>query len=154
MRRLITRVLSSRGTTCETAENGQDAVDIMRNALICVESEETASNLVKPYFDFIMMDFVMVSLVVIFLCLNTSLLLCLQPVMDGPSATRNIRDLGYQGPIVGVTGNMMQGDVEHFLRCGATVVLPKPLLLQDLEDFLRRYRMGHSMKSPQAEGGI
>ena len=56
--------------------------------------------------------------------------------MDGPSATMSIRQLGYNGPIVGVTGNMMQGDIDHFKRCGATVVLPKPLLIPDLEHFL------------------
>lgn len=63
-----------------------------------------------------------------------------QPVMDGPSATMRIRELGFEGPIIGVTGNMMQGDVNHFVRCGATIVLPKPLLITDLEIFLKKFQ--------------
>jgi CheY-like chemotaxis protein len=147
VRRLITRVLTSRGSTCETAENGQEALDMMRKVMSPAGGDEPGKGREeKPYFDFVMMDFVMVSImfllhiVFVYLTVSTS---TLQPVMDGPSATMRIRELGYRGPIVGVTGNMMQGDVEHFMRCGATVVLPKPLLLQDLEQFLQCYKNGH-----------
>jgi CheY-like chemotaxis protein len=56
--------------------------------------------------------------------------------MDGPTAVMQIRALGYVGPIVGVTGNMMAADVSHFTMCGADVVLPKPLVVADLEAFL------------------
>lgn len=59
--------------------------------------------------------------------------------MDGPSAVLQIRALGHTGPIVAVTGNMMPADVAHFLECGADVILPKPLVLSDLENFLEVY---------------
>ena len=61
----------------------------------------------KP-FDAIFMDFVM-------------------PNMDGPTATSVLRRRGYQGPIFGVTGNVMREDVEHFMAHGATAVMAKPL---------------------------
>ena len=47
--------------------------------------------------------------------------------MDGPSATEAIRSLGYRGPIVGVTGNAMQHDIDHFLSKGADQVMIKPV---------------------------
>jgi CheY-like chemotaxis protein len=64
-------------------------------------------------FDCILMDFVM-------------------PNMDGPTATKEIRALGFAAPIFGVTGNALDFDIEHFLRCGATKVFPKPF---DMEKF-------------------
>jgi hypothetical protein len=43
------------------------------------------------------------------------------------SATREIRALGYKAPVIGVTGNSLPTDVEHFKSHGANVVLIKPL---------------------------
>jgi hypothetical protein len=43
------------------------------------------------------------------------------------SATREIRALGYKAPVLGVTGNSLPTDVEHFKSHGANVVLIKPL---------------------------
>jgi CheY-like chemotaxis protein len=43
------------------------------------------------------------------------------PVMDGPTATKHIREqLAYTAPILGVTGNGQDFDVAHFKTCGAT----------------------------------
>eukprot|EP01042_Synura_sphagnicola_P036518 gene36518-biopygen8477 len=60
-----------------------------------------------PY-DVILMDFMM-------------------PTMDGPTATRAIRSLGYKGIIIGVTGNSSPQDILLFTASGADLVLPKPL---------------------------
>ena len=65
----------------------------------------------KP--DVILMDFVM-------------------PNMDGPTATKEIRALGYRGIIIGVTGNALPADIELFLFHGANKVLVKPLRLEEL----------------------
>ena len=54
--------------------------------------------------------------------------------MDGPSATEAIRSLGYRGRILGVTGNAMQHDIDHFLSKGADRVLVKPV---DIDALLR-----------------
>ena len=48
------------------------------------------------------------------------------PNMDGPTATKAIRHLGYRGPIFGVTGNALDSDVNYFVRSGANGVLAKP----------------------------
>ena len=65
----------------------------------------------KP--DIILMDFVM-------------------PNMDGPTATKEIRALGYTGMIIGVTGNALPADIELFLHHGANKVITKPLRMEQL----------------------
>jgi signal transduction histidine kinase/CheY-like chemotaxis protein len=56
------------------------------------------------------------------------------PVMNGPTATRVLREMGCLCPIVGVTGNVLGADVDYFLAQGADAVLPKPLQLSALEE--------------------
>jgi CheY-like chemotaxis protein len=55
------------------------------------------------------------------------------PVMDGPAAVSKIRnELRRVVLIVGITGNMLPEDVQHFTSCGANCVLPKPVKFDDL----------------------
>lgn len=49
------------------------------------------------------------------------------PVMDGPTATKNLRDSGYSGKIFGVTGSIMEDEVRTFLLSGVDRVLSKPV---------------------------
>jgi DNA-binding response OmpR family regulator len=49
------------------------------------------------------------------------------PVKDGPTATAELRAMGYNGPIFGVTGNGLTSDMDYFLSSGADKVLLKPL---------------------------
>jgi CheY-like chemotaxis protein len=49
------------------------------------------------------------------------------PNVDGPTATKRIRDMGYKGLIFGVTGNALQSDIDYFISQGANTVLTKPL---------------------------
>mmetsp|Transcript_9290 Transcript_9290/g.9368 ORF Transcript_9290/g.9368 Transcript_9290/m.9368 type:complete len:126 (+) Transcript_9290:2175-2552(+) len=60
-------------------------------------------------------------------CINLILMDSMMPVMDGLEATKEIRDVGYKGLIIGVTGNVTADDIESFLKHGADAVLPKPL---------------------------
>ena len=48
------------------------------------------------------------------------------PGMCGAEATRKIRDLGYEGLIIGVTGNVLQEDADDFELNGADAVMVKP----------------------------
>jgi CheY-like chemotaxis protein len=57
--------------------------------------------------------------------------------MDGPTATKKIRSRGYTAPILGVTGNLMDHDVERFKTSGADVVLGKPFDMKAFESFMR-----------------
>lgn len=53
--------------------------------------------------------------------------------MNGPTACYVLRKLGYKGPIIGISGNVLPEDVKFFKQHGANGVLPKPLKLADLE---------------------
>ena len=49
------------------------------------------------------------------------------PGMDGPTAAKAIRGMGYNRVIVGVTGNVLAEDMNHFITCGANAVMMKPV---------------------------
>ena len=55
------------------------------------------------------------------------------PNMDGPTATKIIRSLGFSGLIIGLTGNALPEDIATFRSHGADRVLTKPLDLMALE---------------------
>ena len=67
----------------------------------------------KSMIDVILMDYIM-------------------PNMDGPTATREIRALGYNGVIIGLTGNAYPEDIESFINAGANRVLTKPVQIAEL----------------------
>ena len=58
------------------------------------------------------------------------------PVMNGPEACKIVREIGYTGFVVGVTGNLLPEDIGYFMDCGADAVLPKPFKYKDLEELL------------------
>jgi signal transduction histidine kinase/CheY-like chemotaxis protein len=58
------------------------------------------------------------------------------PVMDGPTATKLIREAGYKGLIVGVTGNVLPEDKAYFLSQGADAVMTKPMDMKELRALL------------------
>jgi CheY-like chemotaxis protein len=114
-RKLLVRVLKNKGHVCEEAENG----------LVAVKKVETALENDNPY-NTILMDYEM-------------------PVMNGPTASKEIRALGCDSFIVGVTGNLLPEDISFFNACGANCVLPKPLDLVDLEDLWMEHGVAMSM---------
>ena len=97
-RKMIVRVMKSYGHQCEEAEDGVLAVDAVTQRM----------QRAAPPYDAILMDFMM-------------------PNLDGPGATKAIRAMGYTGKIYGLTGNVLQQDIDHFLSSGADSVLHKPL---------------------------
>ena len=60
----------------------------------------------------------------------------------GPTAAKSLRKLGYVGPIIGVTGNVLREDVEHFVAHGASEVVGKPLRPNSVQQILQRYGIG------------
>lgn len=100
-RKFIGRFLEKYFSKVHYCVNGLEAVEYMEKSLI--ENLETIS--------IIFMDNVM-------------------PVMDGLEATTKIRNLGYTGPIVGVTGNCLPEQIDEFLGHGASVIIQKPVTLE------------------------
>ena len=105
--KMLRRLLSNRFEECKEAENGKVAVDMVREAIA------SGVNI-----DVITMDYQM-------------------PIMDGVTATRCIRKLGYKGLIIALTGNALSEDVKDFLSNGADIVLNKPLSIVTFDEFLK-----------------
>ena len=103
-RKLLKRLLENNGHQCDEAENGKD----------CVEMVRKASDSGIPY-DAILLDYEM-------------------PVMDGPTAAKQIREQLKNDSIniVGITGNVLPDDVKFFLEAGANDVLAKPVKMKEL----------------------
>ena len=66
------------------------------------------------------------------------------PVMDGYESTMKLRGMGVTCPIVGLTANAMEEQIEEFMTMGVDRVLKKPLedgaMRSVEEDFLDIYR--------------
>ena len=106
-RKMLSRLLSKYDYVIDEASDGLEALSRIRESL----------RNALPLYDVIIMDYVM-------------------PNTDGPTATREIRALGYSGIIIGVSGNALAEDVDLFLSSGANKVLPKPVQMEDLMDIL------------------
>jgi CheY-like chemotaxis protein len=96
-RKIVARVLTRQGHRVEEAMDGADCLRVVAEAEAAGRS-----------FDVILMDDSM-------------------PNMRGTEATAALRSRGYAGMIIGVTGNTLKSDVDHFLSHGADSVLAKPL---------------------------
>ena len=59
------------------------------------------------------------------------------PIMDGPTAVRAMRELGFRGVLVGVTGALLPHEVTTFLESGADTVVQKPVNLLALQREMR-----------------
>jgi CheY-like chemotaxis protein len=103
-RKLLKRLVANQGHVVDDAKDGREAVDKVKDAL-----RE------RWQYDTILMDYEM-------------------PVLKGPDAAKEIRALGVDSFIIGITGNVLAEDVSHFLSCGANFVLPKPVDMNKLEE--------------------
>jgi DNA-binding NarL/FixJ family response regulator len=70
------------------------------------------------------------------------------PVMDGPTAAKQIRALGCKSCIVGITGNVLPEDVAFFEQCGANCVCPKPVKMEALEGIWAEFGIHGKGSSP------
>ena len=56
--------------------------------------------------------------------------------MDGPDATKAIRDLGFTAPIIGCTGNTLEKDSQRFKESGCDRVIGKPFESELFHQFM------------------
>ncbi|CAM9461834.1 unnamed protein product [Chrysoparadoxa australica] len=68
------------------------------------------------------------------------------PVMDGITATKELKTRGCNAIILGVTGLALSSDTQDFLAAGANRVLTKPLSLKLLHSLIKEH--GFSCKEP------
>ena len=59
---------------------------------------------------------------------------CLILISRVSDATEQIRDLGFKGVILGVTGNVLPEDVNYFISKGADSVVGKPVSIAVLQE--------------------
>uniref|UniRef100_A0A7S3GNB6 histidine kinase n=1 Tax=Spumella elongata TaxID=89044 RepID=A0A7S3GNB6_9STRA len=109
-RKLLIRILKAKGYVCDEAEDGQKGLDLY----VSLRRQ-------GEIIDAILMDFEM-------------------PVMNGPTATKVLRDLGCKCFIAGVTGNVLPADIDHFKAQGADTVLAKPMNLDTFEVAFAQFR--------------
>ena len=62
------------------------------------------------------------------------------PKMNGTVAARIMRNRGFRGYIIGVTGNGLQDDIKEYLESGADVVVIKPVDLNKFDTTLKDLR--------------
>ena len=97
IRFLSKRLLTKAGATVDECEDGQLAVDFVR-----------ACSVRKIYPDLILLDMQM-------------------PNLDGYETARQLRQLGFAGPIIALTADAMQGDMHRCIECGCNDYLSKPI---------------------------
>jgi PAS domain S-box-containing protein len=107
--RLIGFMLRKAGAEVTIAENGQAASE---RALHAWQSDAP--------FDVVLMDMQM-------------------PVMDGYTATRQLRAAGYDGPIIALTANAMDGAQEKCLASGCNDYASKPIQRERLFEAVARW---------------
>ncbi|MCA9135224.1 MAG: response regulator [Planctomycetales bacterium] len=110
-RDLISRLLTNSGAEVEAVADGQQVIDLL------VDADGKPKN---HDFDVILMDMQM-------------------PVLDGYSATRQLRDAGLETPIVAMTANSMVGDDNKCRQAGCCDYLSKPIDLDALLEMIRTW---------------
>lgn len=61
------------------------------------------------------------------------------PVMDGLSAIKELRKRGYTMPIVTLSANVIESDIQEFIAAGASDTLHKPIVAEKLDAILKKY---------------
>ena len=111
-RKMLARVLIAAGYRCDTAEDGQQAVEMVERNMSAAEDGAV------PLDTAVVCDYEM-------------------PVKNGPDSVRQMRQLGYKNRIFGVTGNGLPDQIQYFENAGCNHVLIKPFLLHTFHEKMR-----------------
>jgi signal transduction histidine kinase/ActR/RegA family two-component response regulator len=108
-REIVVTVLEPSGVVIDCAEDGEKAVEAFKNT--CKTSNA---------YDLIFMDVQM-------------------PIMDGLTATRRIRELGGDIPIIAMTANVFKEDIDRCKNAGMNDHIGKPINYETLFGKLEKY---------------
>lgn len=116
--RVLGRQLKNKGFIVMTAHNGQEAIDMTKRIAADKASQETGTrvgpNRVPPnVFDCILMDQEM-------------------PIKDGNTAAREIRGFNEHVPILGVSANARQEQIQGMRHAGMNDTISKPFKVDEL----------------------
>jgi DNA-binding response OmpR family regulator len=82
----------------------------------------------------------------------------IMPNLEGPPATDQIRKLGYNGLVIGLTGQVQPEEQQLFKNSGANIILAKPVHIAKLEDVIRTHVLleddTHQTKKVKATSGL
>jgi len=104
--RLIKHILTKHGANVTTADNGQ----------LAIEAFAAAKSAGSP-FKVVLMDMQM-------------------PVMDGYTATKNLRSMGIATPVIALTAHAMPGDREKCINAGCNDYATKPIKPKELIELI------------------
>lgn len=79
------------------------------------------------------------------------------PRLNGQDAAKIIRNAGFKGIVVGVTGDAQPEDVRAFVSSGADEVLIKPITAEKLDECLSRIiqkRLDEKMQLEYRDSGF
>lgn len=130
-RKMLIRILEAKGFECIEAVNGQDAIDSYMNSKV----DQSVADNVMAYDDY-MSDYADDYMKETNRPIDGILMDFEMPIMNGPTAVKELRKLGCNCVIVGISGNVLKSDVDYFKSCGADAVLPKPFDVNQLMQIL------------------
>lgn len=91
------------------------------NIVECYNGEECLEKVKNDTFDIILMDIMM-------------------PIMDGPTALKNLQSLpSFNTPVVAITADALATSKEHYLSLGFNDYLSKPYTKEQLQDMLTKH---------------
>ena len=116
--RVMRKLMESKGHVCSVAFNGAEALEIFK-----------VQSMSPTPFNLVLLDNCM-------------------PIMTGPECAMEIRHLGYDGPIFGVTGHSLQDDIEAFKKSGADEVIIKPLVYDSFKETYVTWSTSRNFRGP------
>ena len=117
------KLLEKAGYTVTIANNGEEALACVQRTLNAENSKNTQNTATHDSFAAVLMD-------------------CQMPVMDGLTATRELRKMGDVGkriPVIALTANAQDSDREACMKAGMNDFVSKPFKPQDLYAAIQKH---------------